>query len=346
MDRNQSRSWIAALFCVVLVASAAPRAVAQQYQVTERWKVPGMARWDYLTDDSANHLLYITHFDRVDVIDTRTGKVAGSVTGLKGVHGVAFDSGGQDGYVTDGGANAVVVFDRKTFAVKQSIPAGTGPDSIAYEPVTGTIWAFNGRSQNATVIDTKTKQVVATVALPGRPEAAAADGKGAVYFNVEDKNQVAKLDARSHTVAAVWPLEDCESPSGFALDAQHRRLFSVCDGKKMAVTDAGTGKHVATVAIGEGPDASAYDAKRKLVFSSNGDGTLTIIREKSPDQFEVVQNVSTQKSARTLAIDEAAGRIYTVAGEFGPRPAPTADNPRPRPTPVPDSFVVLVIEKK
>jgi YVTN family beta-propeller protein len=319
---------------------------AQQFQVTNRWKVPGQGRWDYLKVDPEAHLLYLTHGDRVDVIDLNRGKVVGSVTGLKGVHGVALDPAGQEGYISDGGDNSVVVFDRHSFAVKQKIAAGTNPDGIVYDPATTSVWAFNGRSKNATVIDTKSKQVIATIALPGKPEFPAADGRGTVFVNIEDMNEIVRIDARSHTVTATWPLKDCESPSGLAMDTAGRRLFSVCDGKVMAVVNADTGASIATVAIGDGPDAVVYDAKRKLIFASNGEGTLTVVRQKSPDKYEVLQNVATQKSARTLALDAATGAIFLAAAEYGPPPAATAENPHPRPQSLPDSFVVLVVTAK
>jgi YVTN family beta-propeller protein len=329
-------------FAMVACASSS----AQQFQVTNRWKVPGQARWDYLTVDQESHTLYLTHGDSVEAIDVKTGKIVGTVTGLKGVHGVALDPDGQEGYISDGGDNSVVVFDRHNFAVKQKISAGSNPDGIAFDPATGTVWAFNGRSNNATVIDTKTKQVVATIPLPGKPEFPAADGKGAVFANIEDKNEIVRIDDATHKVTATWPLKGCESPSGLALDKAGRRLFSVCDGKVMAVTNADNGSQVATVAIGDGPDAVAYDAERALVFSSNGEGTLTVIKQKSADRYDVLQNVTTQKSARTLAMDSATGTIYLAAGEFGPRPEPTPDNPHPRPQSIPGSFVVLVVTAK
>jgi len=319
---------------------------AQQFQVTNHWKVPGQARWDYLTVDPVAHLLYLTHGDSVEAIDVNTGKIVGSVTGLKGVHGVALDPAGQQGYISDGADNSVVIFDRQSFAIKQKITAGTNPDGIAYDPSTATVWAFNGRSKNATVIDTKTKTIVATVALPGKPEFPAADGKGVVFANIEDMNEIVRIDATTHAITATWKLKGCESPSGLAMDTAGRRLFSVCDGKVMAVTNADTGGLVATVPIGDGPDAVAYDARRKLVFSSNGDGTLTVIKQKSADKYDVLQNVTTQKSARTLALDSASGSIFLAAGDFGPPPAATADNPHPRPQSIPGSFVVLVVKAK
>jgi YVTN family beta-propeller protein len=327
---------------VALAATAILPSLAQKpFAVQDKWKIGGQGGWDYLAADASAGRLYITHGGRVEVIDAKTGKPIGAITGLKGTHGVAFDAAGKYGYISDGGANAVVVFDRTTLQTVTSIPAGTNPDGIAFEPVTKTVWAFNGRSKNVTVIDTATQKVIATVPLPGKPEFPVADGKGVIFDNIEDTSQIVRLDAKNPRVTATWSVSPCESPSGLAIDREGRRLFAVCDGKKMAVVDANTGKVIATPAIGNGPDAAAYDAKNKLAFSSNGEGTVTII-DASDDSYKVLQNLTTQAGARTMTFDPATGKIYMVTAEFGPRPAPTDSNPRPRPAVIPDSFTVIV----
>jgi YVTN family beta-propeller protein len=322
-------------------------ALAQKpYSVLTQWTVGGEGGWDYLTSDPKAHRLYVTHGPRVEVLDTDSGKVVGSITGLKGTHGVALDDSGKYGYVSDGGANVVVVFDRATLATVASIPAGTNPDGIAFEPVTKTVWAFNGRSSNATVIDTGQQKVVATIPLDGKPEFPVADGKGTVFANIESKNEIVRFDAAARKITATWPLANCESPSGLAIDLAGRRLFAVCDGGKMAVVDANSGKTLANPSIGDGPDAARYDSARKLAFSSNGgSGTLTII-DAGKDGYPVLQNLATQRGARTLTLDSATGRIYLATAKFGDRPAPTAENPRPRPAIVPGSFTILVVGQK
>jgi YVTN family beta-propeller protein len=329
-----------------LILFGSMAALAQKpYSVLTQWKIGGEGGWDYLTSDPAAHRLYVTHGPRVEVLDSDTGKVVGSITGLKGTHGVALDDSGKYGYVSDGGANAVVVFDRTSLAIVASIPAGTNPDGIVFEPKTKTVWAFNGRSSNATVIDTAQRKVVATIALSGKPEFPVADGTGTLFANIETKNEIVRFDAAAKTITATWPVTDCDSPSGLAIDTAGRRLFAVCDGGKMAVVDANTGKTVANPSIGEGPDAARYDAKRKLAFSSNGGGTLTIIDASKP-AYPVLQNLDTQKGARTMTLDWVTGRIYLATAAFGERPAPTAANPRPRPAIVPDSFTILVVGQK
>ena len=240
------------LLSALTIAVTLPAVAQKPYSIQDQWKVGGEGGWDYLVADSAAHRLYITHNSRVEVLDSASGKSIGAITGLKGTHGVALDDTGKYGYISDGGANAVVVFDRGSLQQIASIPAGTNPDGIAFEPVTKTVWAFNGRSRDVTVIDTATQKVIATVPLPGKPEFPVADGKGEVFDNIEDKNEIVRLDAKAPKVTATWPIAPCESPSGLAIDREGRRLFAVCDEKKMAVVDANSGKVIATPAIGDG----------------------------------------------------------------------------------------------
>ncbi len=331
--------------CAFAVLSPSFASAQKPFQVEGKWTIGGEGGWDYLAVDESAHRLYVTHATRLEVLDTGTGKVVGSMTGFKGLHGVAFDAAGQFGYISDGGANAVIVFDRSNLKQLASIPAGTNPDGIAFEPVTKTVWAFNGRSNNATVIDTEQRKVVATIALPGKPEFPQADGRGTMFVNIEDKNEIVRLDAGEKKITANWPLQQCESPSGLAMDTAGRRLFAVCDGKKMAVVDAKTGRTLANPAIGDGPDAAGYDAADKLAFSSNGDGTLTVIDARGTT-YPVLQNLATQRGARTMAFDSATGRIYLVSAQFGPAPAATATTPHPRPVAVPGTFSVLVVGRK
>ena len=345
----------AALLCGLFAASlpvaaqsgapAGKSAAAGQekpYHIIDRWKVGGDGWWDYLHVDSAAHRLYIAHGDHVAVIDTGTGKQIGDITGFRGTHGVALDTAGKFGYISDGGANAVVVFDRATLAKVATIPAGTNPDGILFEPATQTVWAFNGRSKDITVIDTATRKVVATIPVPGKPEFAVADGKGNVFNNIEDKSEIVRLDAHTRKLTATWPLTNCESPSGLAFDVPGHRLFPVCDGKKMAVVDSNTGKTLANPSIGDGPDAARWSAVHKLVFASCGEGVLSVVDASKPG-YPTIETLPTQRGARTMGYDPATDRIYLVTAEFGPRPAPTPENPRPRPAMVPGSFTIIVV---
>jgi YVTN family beta-propeller protein len=330
---------------VVLPATALAASLAvsaqQPYKLLDRWTTGGEGGWDYLLADSPAHRLYITHGPRVEVVDTATGKPIGAITGLHGTHGIALLPDGKLGYISDGAANQVAVFDRSTLAITATIPTGTNPDGILYEPATQTVWAFNGRSHDATVIDAATQKVVATVPLPGKPEFPVADGQGAIFVNIEDKNQIVRLDARAHSITATWAA-GCESPSGLAFDVAGHRLFSVCDGNKMGVVDSLSGKLLASPAIGDGPDAAGFSAAHNLAFASSCDGILAIVDAAAPN-YPTIQKLQTQSSARTMIYDPATDRIYLVAAQFGPRPAPTAQTPKPRPAVLPGSFTVLVV---
>jgi YVTN family beta-propeller protein len=317
---------------------------AQSYHVTDHWKIGGEGGWDYLLSDDDAHRLYVTHGPRVEVLDTMSGKPVGAITGLKSTHGVALNPDGKTGYVSDGAGNAIVVFDRSSLTVKATVPAGTNPDGITFEPVTGTVWAFNGRSKDVSVMDTSTNQIVATIPLPGKPEFPQVDGKGSVFVNIEDKNVIVKLDAKEKNVLTSWELTGCESPSGMAIDLAQHRLFSVCDGNKMAISDFAIGKVIGLASIGDSPDAAAYDAKTHLAFSSNGQGTLSVI-DASKAGFPTIQTVTTVKGARTMAYDTATGRAFLSSAMFGPAPAPTASTPHPRPVVIPGSFEVLVVSR-
>lgn len=323
---------MAAMSMPVLVHAEGP------YKIVDKWKLGGEGGWDYLVADSGAHRLYITHGTRVEVVNSTTGAPVGAITGLHGTHGVALDDAGKYGYISDGGGNAVVVFDRGTLQTVATIPAGTNPDGIIYEPATKTVWAFNGRSKNVSVIDTATRTVVATIDLPGKPEFPQVDGKGIVYDNIEDKSVIVKLAANAKKLVDTWPA-GCEGPSGLAIDRAGSKLFAVCD-KKMGVVSTKTGKLLGTPEIGDGPDAANFSASKGLAFASCGEGVLAVVDAKS---LKVVQSLPTAKRARTMTYDDTADKAYLVTAEFGPAPAATAENPRPRPTVVPGSFTVLVV---
>jgi YVTN family beta-propeller protein len=343
---NRSRlRWTTVLAAVAICALAAASAIGQQpYQVLEHWKIGGIGGWDYLVADPAAHLIYVTHNSRVEVIDTNSGKPVAAIIGMKGTHGIALDDQGKFGYISDGGSNSVVVFDRHNFQTITTIPAGTNPDGILFDPTTKSVWAFNGRSKNVSVIDAATNRVVATIDVPGKPEFPVADGNGSVYDNIETANEIVRFDARTKKLTAAWKLNDCDSPSGLALDRERRKLFAVCDGKKMTVVDADSGKQIASPEIGEGPDAANFSPKYQLAFSSNGEGTLTVI--DAANQYKVLEDLPTERGARTMTYDELMDRIYLVTAKFGPLPQPTAQVPHPRPSALPDSFEVIVVGRK
>ncbi len=339
---------------MVLTGSAAGPV---KYELKHAHKIGGAGSWDYLTYDPGSKLLFISRDDRVMVMDPdkialedmKDMKDMGTmteITGTDGVHGIALANDLGKGFTSNGRENSVTVFDLKALKETKKIKIeGQNPDAILYDQASKRVFTFNGRSKDATVIDATKDTVVATIPLDGKPEFAAADGKGMVYVNIEDKSELAKIDARNAKVVASWPLAPCESPSGLSIDTKTRRLFSGCHNKLMAIVNADTGKVVSTVPIGEGVDATAFDPGTKLVFSSNGrDGTLTVIQEESADKFTVVQNAETQKNARTMAVNPNNHEVYLVTAEIEQSPGSAGQPPRRRL--VGGSFAVLIMEKK
>jgi len=346
-QRRATAVLISALAITFTTLWAASAAADSGMQVVDRWKLGGAGGWDYLTVDGA-HRLFLSRGTQTDVVDTTTGKIIGTIPNTQGVHGIALAPDLHRGFTSNGRADSVTAFDLDTLkTIQEAKVPGHNPDSILYEPKGKHVFTFDGRSKDVTVLDATTLAVVTTFPVPDKPEFSADDRAGHIFVNIEsDPGQMVEIDARKLAVVATWPLPGCNSPSGLAIDRKHHRLFSVCDGNVMVVTNSETGAQVAQVPIGRGPDAAAYDEKRGLVFSSNGEGTLTVIRQDSPDHYSVLENLKTQAGARTMALDAATGRVYLVTAEFGPPPAATAEQPRPRPTVVPDSFTVLVVAER
>jgi DNA-binding beta-propeller fold protein YncE len=339
-----SKWWISILslsLAAVAVAAAGPG-----YHVIKTYKLGGEGGWDYLTVDASARHFYISRGTHVIVLDADSGKNVGDIPDTPGVHGIALAADLGKGFVSNGREGTVTVFDIKTLApIGSKIKVGENPDAILYEPATKRVFTFNGRSQDSTAIDAASGKVLGTIKLDGKPEFAASDAKGEVFVNIEDKSELTVIDPNKLEVKTKWPLAPCTEPSGLALDRKNRRLFVGCDNKMMAVVDADSGKVLATPAIGEGVDATAYDDETGLAFASCGEGVLTVVREDSPQKFSVVENVKTEPGARTMALDTKTHNLFTVTAKFGPPPAATADNPHPRRTILPDTFEVLVLSK-
>ena len=333
------------IFAALLLALAAGAAGPSGYHVAKTYKIGGEGWWDYLTFDGAAGRLFIARATRVMVVDAGTGKLLGEIPDTPGVHGIALAPELGRGFTSNGRGNSVTIFDLASLKVLGTVESGKNPDAIAYDPATQRVFTFNGGSDNSTAIDAAKGTVAGTIALGGRPEFAVADGQGAIFANLEDKSEIVAIDTRKLVVTARWPLAPCEEPTGLAIDREHRRLFSGCANKLMAIVDAASGRLLATLPIGRGVDATAFDPETAFAFSSNGEGTLTVIHEDSPEKFSVVENVPTQRGARTMALDPKTHRIFLVTAEYGPVPATTAENPHPRPGIVPGSFVVLVVER-
>ena len=317
------------------------------YHQIKKISIGGEGGWDYLIAD--NGRIYVSHTNEVDVVDIAKGEVAGKITDLHGVHGIALAPEFNRGYISNGQAGTVTAFDLKTLAkVGAEIPAGKNPDAIMYDSSSKRVFAFNGRSNDATAIDAKDGTVAGTVPLDGKPEFAAADGKGHVFVNLEDKSAIYDIDAKALTVSHKWPLAPCEEPSGMAFDAKTRRIFSGCGNKMMAVTNADTGKVVATPAICNGIDATAFDPALGYIYHSCGEGTMTIIHEDSADKYSLVENVKTANGARTMALDAKTHNVYLSIADFETLPpAPSKDGKpaRPRRRIVPGTFGLLEFGK-
>ena len=333
----------------VLIAAASAIAGAQSpapgYHVIHKILPGGEGGWDYLTVDTDGNRLFLSRGTHAMVIDLGRDSVIGDILNTPGIHGVALAPELNRGFTSNGRDSSVTIFDYKTLApiAVVKLPA-RGPDAILYDPSTKRVFTFNGGTSNATAIDAMNATVVGNVDLAGRPETAVADG-GRIYANIEDKSEIAVFDPKTLKVLARWPLAPCEEPSGLAIDRVHQRLFAGCGNKTMAVVDMRTGKVVASPAVGDGVDAAGFDPGTQLAFTSNGEGSITVIHEDTPDKYTVVETVPTQRGARTMAVDPKTHRLYTVTADFGPPPAPTPDRPRPRPPMIPGSFVVLELDR-
>jgi YVTN family beta-propeller protein len=297
-----------------LFAAPAP---AGGYSVIKKIPIPGTGSFDYLTVDAAARRLYVSHGTQVEVVDIDSLTPVGTIPKTPGVHGVALAPELGRGFVSNGQANTVTIFDLKTLQPIADVPTGQKPDGIIYDPATSRVFAFNGGSNSATVIDAATGKVAGTVDLGGGPEFAASDGKGYVFDNLEDESQVVKINSRELKVEAHWPTAPCSSPSSMAMDLANRRLFLGCRSKVMAVVDADSGKVITTVPIGDHVDASAFDTETKLVFNSNGEGTISVIHQDSADKYSLVETVKTLPRAKTMALDPKTHRLFLSTVENG-----------------------------
>lgn len=333
------------IFAVIVCALFSGSTGSSGYHLAKTFKLGGEGGWDYLTVDSKARRVYLSRGTHVMVVDADSGAVVGDIPNTNGVHGIALVPDLKKGFISDGRDGTVTIFDLESLKVLGTVPAGKNPDAIIYDPASKRVFAFNGSSKDATAIDAKAGTVVGTIPLGGKPEFAVADEKGRVFVNIEDKSEIVQLDSSKLSVDNHWPIAPGEEPSGLAMDRKHRRLFSVCSNKLMVVVNADNGSIVATPPIGGGTDAAAFDPETGYAFSSNGEGTLTIVHEDSPEKFTVVDTVTTKSRARTMALDEKTHQVYTVTADFGAAPAPTAQQPRPRPPMIPGTFTLLILSR-
>jgi DNA-binding beta-propeller fold protein YncE len=334
-----------AILCL-LAAGTQLVAAERPYTVDARIALSGEGGWDDLIVDTKAKRLYIARATRVAVIDLVSAQPLAEIPDTPGAHAIALATDLNRGYITCGQTNVVKVFALNSRAILANIQSGDGPDAIVYEPITQRVFAFNGRGHSATVIDAHTNLVIATIALAGKPEFSRADGRGDVFVNIEDTSELVRIDARTAVLTARWPLNHCQEPSGLAIDAVHRRGFSTCGNETLAITNLDTGAAVASLSIGRGVDGAAFDPDSQTIFSSNGEGTLSIVRELTPDRYLTSQTLVTQRGARTITLDPTTHRLYLPTAQLAPPAAASAESPHPRPVPLADTFVVLVVQRR
>jgi len=304
-------------FALLLSFFATSAQAADNYHITKKIPIPGQGSWDYLAVDEAARRLYVSHGTQVEVLDVDSGAIVGKIENTPGVHGIAIAPELGRGFASNGQSSTVTIFDLKTLKTIAQVPVGKKPDAIIYDPATSRVFAFNGDSNSATAIQAADGKVAGTVDLGGGPEFAAADGSGYVYDNLEDASVVLKINSRSLKVEQRWPTAPCSSPSSMAIDRANRRLFIGCRSKVMAVMNADTGQVITTLPIGDHVDATAFDPESRLVFNSNGEGTLTVIHQDSPDKYSVVQTVKTLPKAKTMALDPKTHQLFLSTAEAG-----------------------------
>ena len=314
----------------IIAAAALPhfaQAADAAYHVTGRQVLEGPVRWDYLSVNGARHQVFLTRGDHVDVFDTESKAVIGTVAHTEGVHGVAVAADLDRGYTSNGGTDSVTVFELSSLKPLATVSVGAKPDSIVYDPASKRVFVANGKDKSLSVIDAATNRMIKTIALRGSPETAVVDGKGQLFVALEDRNAIAVVDTAAMTVLRQYDIAaECDEPAGLAIDAASERLFAGCHNSKMAIVDGHTGKLLAAPAIGKGNDATAYDPVLKKAFASNGDGTMTVVEGGAP--YAVVQTVQTMARARTMALDPVSHQIYLAAAETDAGPVAAGTRPK------------------
>jgi DNA-binding beta-propeller fold protein YncE len=314
------------------------------YSIVARYSLPGDAGWDYLVADSVSGRLFVSHGTMVQVADQSTGTLLGTIPDTKGVHGIALAHAMGKGFISCGRDSSVVVFDLATLKTLARVKVtGRNPDAILFDGYSGKVFTCNGGSSDMTVIDAASGHVLSTIPLPGKPEFSVSDGAGKIFVNIEDKSQIVCINSKSLEMEQQWSIAPGESPSGLAFDRTHHRLFSVCENELMIVVNSLTGGIVTTLPIGRGTDGAAFDPLLQRVYSSNGEGTLTVVQETGPDTFSVLTTITTQRGARTITVNPRTHHIFLPTAEYGPAPQATPATPHPRPGIKPGTFVVLEI---
>ncbi|GAC1368534.1 MAG: hypothetical protein NVSMB30_05210 [Hymenobacter sp.] len=327
-------------------ARAQKAPAAAPYRLLNTITIGGEGGWDYLKVDPAGERLYVSHGTQVEVVDLKTHRVMGTIPNTPGVHGIEVVPAAGRGYVTCGRNSTCVVFDLKTLKpIGAPIPTGPKPDALLYDASSNRVFLFGNDGGKSTVLDARTGAVVGTAELGGDVEEGVSDGRGTIFANIENKSEVIEFDANTLAVRTRHALAPGAEPTGLGYDPRTNRLFSGCANEKLVVTDSKTGHQVAVLPIGKGTDGAVFDPATNNIITSNGSGTLTVIHQDSPTKYTVVANVPTARGARTLALNPKTHHLFTCTADYGPVPAPTAENPRPRPSIVPGTFRVLEFGK-
>ena len=330
---------IVSLFVFSFTESKAQKA----FSILKTFHIASPGGWDYIAIGPGNNRLYVSHGTQVNILDQTTGDSIGVIENTTGVHGIAFDKSQGKGFTSNGRLNNVTVFDLNTNQVITQIATGQNPDAIMYEPFTKKIITYNGRSQNLSILDPVENKLLDSIPVGGKPETAVSDGAGKIFVNIEDKNEIVEVDMKAYKVIAHWPLAPAQEPTGLAIDKKTNRLFAGCGNKLLAIVDATNGKVIQTLPIGDGCDGAGFDAGTKNIFTSNGEGTLSVYQETSTDKFDLIATVPTKRGARTIAVDEKTHLIYLPTADFEQQAEQSAGGQRQRPRMIPGTFQVLVV---
>jgi YVTN family beta-propeller protein len=333
---------IRSIVVLTLLANVHLYGQTSSYQLIKKTVIGGEGGWDYLFADSQSRRLYVSHGNQVEVLDMDSHHTVGVIPNTKGVHGIYTAPELGRGFVTNGKANTVTIFDLKTLKSIQEVPAGINPDALLYDEFSGRVFIFNNDSKDITVIEAALGKIIATFSVGGNPEAGVSDNKGTIFVNVEDTNEVVSFNAKTLAIKTRWKLAPGEEPNGIVLDKESHRLFSACrKSQTMIMLDSDNGKIIATLPIGKGVDGVIFDAQNKVVITSNGEGTLTVMHEDSPSTLRLVETVNTERGARTMTFDSKTNHVFLSAGQYGEAPPATPENPRPWRTIVPGTFMII-----
>jgi len=313
-----------------------------QFQLIKKTTIGGEGGWDYLSVDSKNRRVYISHSTQVEVLNADTHEKIGNIPALQGVHGVIAVPETGRGITTNGRSNSCTIFDLKTLKPIVEVPTGKNPDALLYDPFSKRVFVFNHSDVTTTAIDIVEGKAVGTVDLGGTAlEAGATDEAGTIFVNLEDNNEIVSFDAKTLTVKNRWKISPCEEPTGLAIDIKNKRLFSVCHSGLMMIIDSEKGNIVAQMPIGKRVDGVVFDSKLKMAFSSNGEGSITVVKEVSANEFKVLETIKTEVGAKTIALDPKTHHLFVSTAQYGETPAATTENPNPRPKVLPGTFMVL-----